>query len=108
MARGGNRTGREWRNRWRIARECGFPIFEGNVGEWNRNQVKFAHWMQFYDSVYESIDRPDDFIINNDLLLDQWFESKIKEQESARSSRAIEKRGGTGRSAYNHNEVTIY
>jgi hypothetical protein len=64
--------------------------------------------MQFYDSVYQSLDCPDDYIIENNHLLDQWFEAKIKEQDSERQSRRNKQRGGQGKSAFDHQEVTIY
>jgi hypothetical protein len=108
VGRGGNRVAQQWRIRWRIARDTGFPLFETPIAEWSNNQVRFAYWMEFYDSIYQSEDCPDDFIINNNHLLDRWFEAKIEEQKAYRRNLVLQKRGMSTRSAFQHDTVTIF
>jgi len=39
-------------------------------------------WLDFYDNVYSMPDKPSDDIIENDILLDDWWDKKIKEYQS--------------------------
>lgn len=108
MGRGGNKIAREWRVRWQVATDTGFPLFDKPVSEWSSNQLKFAHWMQFYDAVYQAEDCPDDYVIEDNYLIDKWFENRIKEHEARRSNAIRERKGMSGRSAFDHQSVTIY
>jgi hypothetical protein len=38
------------------------------------NKVRFLHWLNFYNSIYEldKKERPSQDIIDNDVLLDEW------------------------------------
>jgi hypothetical protein len=109
VGRGGNNVAREWRVRWRIASDTGCPLFDRPVSEWNKNQVRFAYWMQFYDMVYQSEDCPEEHIIADNELIDKWFEGKIKEQEARRTGAIRGRRGmSSGMSAFDHQSVTVY
>lgn len=91
-----------------MACEAGFPLFDAPISEWSNNQVRFAYWMQFYDSVYQADDCPDERVIADNHLLDRWFEGKIKEQEAYRRGVVRGKRGMDSKSAFNHDSVIIY
>lgn len=91
-----------------MSQDSGTPLFPGDVTQWNRNQVRFVYWMSYYDAAYQAEDSPGDEIINNNKLLDQWFEGKMKERESRRQKAIAEKRGVHLKSAFQHEHVTIY
>lgn len=80
-------------------------MFKGPVSDWTQNQVRFCDWMMFYDSVYESDDRPSDDIISDNERIDQWFKNKVKEIEREREKYMRSKKGVGNRSAYDHHDV---
>lgn len=61
----------------------------------------------YYDSVYESPDRPPDHIIEDDDILDRWYENKLADYEK-RSREAYMKSDNSSVSAYAHDEVVVF
>lgn len=49
------------------------PIFDGAVADWNKLQVIFIHYVQFYHSIRGLEEPPSDEVIDNDELLDDWL-----------------------------------
>lgn len=72
-----------WRFKWNAAKSCD-SLFGKPVTELTRNQETLVYWSQVYDSVYESYERPDDDIIEDDDKLDKWFENRAKERKRER------------------------
>lgn len=81
-----------WRFRWSGAKSVG-DLFGKPVIEFNIDQQNLLYWSQVYDSVYESMDRPPDSVIEDDEALDQWFEDQAKK----RKQKALERDGDIGR-----------
>jgi hypothetical protein len=81
-----------WRFRWSGAKSIG-DLFGKPVIEFNVNQQNLLYWSQVYDSVYESMDRPPDSIIDDDEALDKWFEDQAKK----RKQKALERDGDIGK-----------
>jgi len=55
------------------------PIFKEPSMYMNINQKNLISWMRYYYNVVFSLDekdRPSDFIIDYDILLDDWLERK--------------------------------
>ena len=55
------------------------PIFEGTLFEMEINKINLLYWCKFYyQNVFSmsELDRPDDFTIDYDILLDTWLENK--------------------------------
>lgn len=83
-------------------------MFEGPVSEWNINQVNFAYWMEFYDAIYQADDRPDDWVIADNYLIDNWVKNKLEERERKRKETISKKKGISPRSAMQHQSVIFY
>ncbi|MGE4412481.1 MAG: hypothetical protein AB7E45_02130 [Candidatus Caldatribacteriota bacterium] len=66
-----------------------------------------VYWSSLYDSVYNSIDRPPQWVIDDDDLLDKWLEEQMKELEDRAEKEYRDKRGmaKSARSAWEHEEV---
>lgn len=78
----------EWRGRWRTSCKTGAKIFKiDHMSEWNNQQVNLCFWSNFYDSIYESYNRPPDWVIDNNRLLDKWVEEENKKDEGERSTK---------------------
>jgi len=94
---------------WRACKSTGSPLFDGPVSEWDVNKVRLVYWSSLYDSVYESPDRPPQYIIDDNKLLDEWFEAQTEELEERAEKNYREKyRQGKATnmpSAYNHQTV---
>jgi hypothetical protein len=81
-----------WRFRWNGAKTVG-DLFGIPIIEFSAEQQSLLYWSQVYDSVYESMDRPTDDIIEDDEALDKWFEDQSKK----RKQKELERTGGLGR-----------
>ena len=62
-----------WRTYWKLSVKTGTPLFPHSSIEMTDLQKVLVSWSSLYDSIYESVDCPDDSIIENDLLLDSWL-----------------------------------
>jgi len=81
-----------WRFRWSGAKSIG-NLFDKSIIEFSVDQQNLLYWSQVYDSVYESMDRPPDSIIDDDAALDKWFEDQSKK----RKQKSLERDGDIGK-----------
>jgi len=75
-------------------------MFEGPIIEWDENKNNLMYWLMFYNKYIFSIDeeeRPSDYIIKYNVLMDDWVERKLyrekqkdKENTSVRTGKQIE------------------
>ncbi len=86
IARSGN-----WRHRWRSASSI-VDVFGKPMVELDDEQSSLVYWSNIYDSVYESMDRPPQEIIDNDELLDKWFDQQNKKNELEDKKRYLDKK----------------
>jgi hypothetical protein len=70
-----------WRFRWNGAKSIG-DLFGKPISEFDAEQQSLLYWSQVYDSVYESMDRPPEDIINDDDALDKWFEDQSRKDKA--------------------------
>jgi hypothetical protein len=70
-----------WSIMWQTAKK-GQCLFNRNTTEYSTEQTLLCYWAMMYDNVYESPDRPDDKIIEDDEALDKWFEDQRKERKN--------------------------
>ena len=73
-----------WRFRWNAGKSLG-GLFKDGILDLSTSQQSLVYWSQVYDNVYESHDRPDDSIIENDDKLDKWFKSKEVERKKEKA-----------------------
>lgn len=74
-------TGAKWRLMWRTSKATKQTPFPGHPSSWDINKLRLIYWSNFYDSVYNSINRPPQWVIDDDDLLDKWVEEQGKEME---------------------------
>lgn len=75
----------EWKSLWSASKDSG--VFNNKGCELTQEQISLVTWAKFYDGVNESMDRPGEDIIADDIALDGWciVESrKRKEEEKKR------------------------
>jgi hypothetical protein len=98
----------EWRYHWAASKGNIVSLFGKPIRDFDVNQRNLTYWSQVYDSVYESYERPDDSIINDDDALDKWFEEQSKKQRAEQ----LTKTGKSGKIALSnqinrHGEIYI-
>jgi len=93
-----------FRTLWVTATKTSTPIFSGRTMDWNPNQVALCHYSMMYDAVYSLMndERPPEYIIERDNMLDDWLDKRRESEERERRSNA-----GDGGSAMDCNEVII-
>lgn len=76
----------EWKNRWFSLKH---DIFENELSSLTDCQLSIVSWSNYYDSIYQSMDKPEDSIIEDDIALDGWSivqRRKRKEEEKKRNA----------------------
>ncbi len=74
-----------WRTKWVSATKIGSPVFRGSIAEWDTNKTFLCYWSNFLDNVYSGMEIPEEFIIKDDKLLDNWLEAKNRENKQGSS-----------------------
>ncbi len=80
-----------WSIIWNTAKKTAANIFDRPPSDYTRDQLSLLFWSMMYDSVYESIDRPPDDVIENDDKLDKWFEEQREERKKDAKKKQREK-----------------
>lgn len=73
-----------WRNTWVSATKVS-NLFSRALVDLTEVQKDLVTWSMIYDSVYESMETPGEDVINNDALLDAWFEQQHKKRQDSRN-----------------------
>jgi len=74
----------EWRAMWMSKRE---GLFTNEVDDL---QIQLISLSRMYDSVYESADKPEDFVIKDDDMLDGWLITQSRKHEKDRKKAEID------------------
>ena len=67
-----------WKTYWSANKD---NIFSGSVCDWTDDQRSLVNYSRMYDSVYEHPECPEDFVIEDDDILDGWFIYQRKKRE---------------------------
>lgn len=100
-----------WRIRWIAAKQTGLEsLFRSGLDSLTLEQQLLLNWSLVYDSVYDSMDRPPEYIINDNDELDKWLKKQGEEAEQDRKKRFYEKKTNRSigkKSKYDANEVMV-
>jgi hypothetical protein len=76
----------EWRNKWFSLKN---DIFENKLSSLTDFQLSIISWSNYYDGIYQSMDKPPDEIIEDDIAMDGWsIIQKRKRQEEEKKKNA--------------------
>jgi hypothetical protein len=80
-----------WRVYWTVSKETGTSLFSGPSTEMTAQQFMLCSWTSTYDVAFNSMDRPTDEVIDDDILFDNWIEEQQKKAKSKKdeSSRTV-------------------
>ena len=76
-----------WRSVWRSACKTGSSIFDVPASHHPEPQKGLIYWSMVYDSVYESLESPSQEVINDDDLLNEWFEQQADKNAEKKKSK---------------------
>lgn len=74
-----------WRLYYSPAKTIHYNIFNRPPADYSEEQISLLYWSSIYDYVNESTERPDEYIINNDELLDKWLEAQDEKNKKEAS-----------------------
>lgn len=77
-----------WRQMWVVGKKIG-NLFNRSSIDMTKEQLTLCSFSVMYDNVYDSVDCPNDKIIQDDDCLDGWFiDQKNKSEESKKQNKA--------------------
>lgn len=65
-----------WRSIWKTYNGSGGDLFGRPLADMAKSQRDLSYWSNIYDNVFESHERPDWSVIDDDEALDKWFEDQ--------------------------------
>ena len=89
---------------WNLSKD---KNLEGNASTWNYQQRLLVSYSAMYDNVRESMDCPEDYVIDDDDMLDGWFISQKKERQKKQKEKSIDERFGKIKNNANGQEIYI-
>ena len=74
-----------WRSKWILREGINRPLFLHEDRELTLNQKSLLTWSRMYDNVHESMESPEDYVVEDDDLLDGWFihQNRKRDREKA-------------------------
>ena len=80
-----------WKSTWILRKDTNVSIFANADGrDLTIDQKNLLIWSKTYDNIKESPDCPDDYVVEDDLLLDGWFIFQAKKNEAEKSKQDVE------------------
>ena len=78
-----------WRSMWSISKHTG-NLFGGSCVNLTFNQSQLCAYSMMYDNVYESPDRPNEKVIDDDDCLDGWFIEQKRKYEKEKTKQEVD------------------
>jgi hypothetical protein len=73
----------EWRMLWTLNRENTQSLFSTPVANLSANQRMLIYWSRVYDLAYESTEKPDEEVIQDDEKFDTWLRNRSNEKSES-------------------------
>lgn len=80
-----------WRSFWLLNGSNTVDLFAKNGRELSIDQRNILVWSKMYDNVYESMETPPDFVVEDDDMLDGWFIVQKEKAEQRKTENEIDK-----------------
>lgn len=77
----------EWRMLWTLNREDISGLFHTPVSDLSLNQRMLIYWSRVYDLAYESTEKPDEDVIQDDEKFDTWLQNRSSEKSESDSAK---------------------
>lgn len=80
-----------WRSFWLLNGSNTIDLFTKNGRELSIDQRNILVWSKMYDNVFESMETPPDFVVEDDDMLDGWFIVQREKAEQRKAENEIDK-----------------
>lgn len=77
----------EWRMLWTLNREDISGLFHTPISDLSLNQRMLIYWSRVYDLAYESTEKPDEDVIQDDEKFDTWLQNRSNEKSDSDSAK---------------------
>ena len=77
-----------WRMYWTLSKETGTSLFNNVSTDMTDSQYMLVLWSRIYDFAFESDNRPDEDVLDDDTKFDAWYEREIERIEEDRKGNA--------------------
>jgi len=67
-----------WRLYWTASKDSNTPLFPHSCIEMSDWQYMLVSWSKIYDFAYQSPDRPNNSVIEDDILFDNWYRQEAE------------------------------
>jgi hypothetical protein len=88
-----------WRVYWTASKDTGTPIFNGSMSNLTDNQLRLVHWSRMYDMAYQSMERPPEWVIEDDEYFDAWMVGEDNKTNNDTHKPKAEKKGSVNTSS---------
>jgi len=78
-----------WRGMWSVGKSTG-NLFNKCVTDFTDGQRILCSYSSMYDNVYESMDRPPDKVVEDDICLDGWFVDQKRKYEKEKKQKEVD------------------
>jgi hypothetical protein len=95
----------EVKNTWTLCKNLNLPMFPGLVLQWNPLQRRLCFWLSYYSSIEGAYNRPPEWIIRNNELLDKWMKQQVEDSERESEQNWRKGKVDVPRTPYDHDEV---
>lgn len=77
----------EWKSIWSVSK-VGQQLFSNRLSDLTNEQISLISWSKLYDSIQESIEKPSEEIIEDDIAFDGWLiqQSRTRKEEEKKNS----------------------
>lgn len=75
-----------WRSIWKTYSNSGGDLFGRPLADMAKSQRDLTYWSNIYDNVFESHERPDWSVIDDDEALDKWFEEQYNKTNKKKTA----------------------
>lgn len=79
-----------WRSLWTVSDKAGKPLFADSGRILTLDQKNIIIWSTMYDNIQESMDCPNNDVIEDDDMLDGWFIVQRKKREKEKTEQEFE------------------
>lgn len=97
-----------WRLRWSSSKDDLEGLFGRKLADLDNDQFFLLYWSRIYDSVYESLERPPDEVIEDDAKLDEWLKQESEERSRETGQRFYGKSSSKAKSSKIDNASEVF
>lgn len=97
----------EWRLLWTTNEDNVQALFTQDIRSLNMSQKMLIYWSRIYDNAFDSTERPDEDVLENDEKFDAWFQNRLEEREEKKLNKGRLAQYGNRNAVADHHEQGV-